>query len=74
MGAAGANDPDGPPGRTTAQDRHAGGDERHPVPAACDPDHRDFDDACFNHSARAYPVRSWEGTSRVVLGTSKLNA
>ena len=29
MGAAGAADPAGAPWRTTAQDRHAGGDERH---------------------------------------------
>src|SRR5215831_14618623 len=34
MGAAGAADPAGAPWRTTAQDRHAGGDERHPVSAA----------------------------------------
>jgi hypothetical protein len=34
VGAAEANDPAGPARRTTAQDRHAGGDERHPVPAA----------------------------------------
>ena len=34
MGAAGANDPAGPARRTTAQDRHAGGDERVSVFAA----------------------------------------
>jgi transposase len=33
VGAAGANDPAGAARRPTAQDRHAGGDERHPVPA-----------------------------------------
>src|ERR1700730_3080378 len=34
VGAAGTNDPAGAERRTTAQYRHAGGDERHPVPAA----------------------------------------
>jgi putative transposase len=34
VGAAGADDPAGAARRAAAQDRHAGGDERHPVPAA----------------------------------------
>jgi len=34
VGAAGADDPASAARRTTAQDRHACGDERHPVPAA----------------------------------------
>ena len=34
MGAAGAADPQGVTGRATAQDGHAGGDERHSLPAA----------------------------------------
>lgn len=34
MGAARTNDPAGPARRPTAQDRHAGGDRRDPVPAA----------------------------------------
>ena len=34
VGAAGAGDPAGETGRASAQDRHAGGDERHPLPAA----------------------------------------
>jgi transposase len=34
VGAAGAADPQGVTGRATAQDGHAGGDERHSLPAA----------------------------------------
>ena len=34
VGPAGANGPAGAAGRPTTQDRHAGGDERDPVPAA----------------------------------------
>jgi hypothetical protein len=34
VGAAGAADPQGITGRATAQDGHAGGDERHSLPAA----------------------------------------